>query len=304
MEQRHARMLVSAGRAVGSLTLASLAWLATLAALASLATVGCAAPVQRAAAVPAAHAQGEERIMASFPPIEFVSARDAIVRIVGAGNVTCTGTLIADDLVLTAHHCIAARDKKGHVVESNMAPEDLQIELGRDELPWGEVRVRAIVAPQCGYVQGEGDIAILVLTRHLVGMPTSVAHLESPPKASDIVTVFGFGRCALSSDGIKLRARGDTKIEAVASGHFEATASICPGDSGGPVYDSQRNLVGVVSASVMDGDETTADKSLFTRIDTWPQLFAAAHEISDGASPGELPPYGECPKPPARKSGR
>jgi len=54
----------------------------------------------------------------------------------------------------------------------------------------------------------------------------------------------------------------------------------------------------VISASVMDGDENTADKSLFTRLDAWPQLFAAAQEISNGASPSELPPYGDC-RPPA-----
>lgn len=239
-------------------------------------------------------------------PMEYVSPRDAIVRVVGAGNVTCTGTLFADDRVLTAHHCVSARDKKGRVLNRDMAPEDIQIELGGDFLPWGEARVRAIVAPQCGYAAGEGDIAILVLERHLIGMPTSSARLEAAPELSDNVSIFGFGRCALSPDGIQRRARGDgdTKIESIGPGQFEARAPICPGDSGGPVYSSKTDLVGVVSATIMHADEKTKERTIFTRLDAWRNLFAAAHEISNGASPSELPPYGECssspPRPPSR----
>jgi V8-like Glu-specific endopeptidase len=226
--------------------------------------------------------------------MEYVSQRDSIVRIVGAGNITCTGTLIADDLVLTAHHCLAARDKKGRAQNHDMAPEDIQIELGGDYLPWGEAKVRAIVAPQCGYVSGEGDIAILVLQRHLIGMPTSTVRMESGPEANAVLTIFGFGRCALSSDGIHRRLREADKIKTIEPGQFTAPAAICPGDSGGPVYNHNGDLIGIISASVMHGDETTKDTSIFIRTDAWQQLFSAAHEISQGASPSELPPYAEC----------
>jgi hypothetical protein len=56
-------------------------------------------------------------------------------------------------------------------------------------------------------------------------------------------------------------------------------------------------VIGVVSASKMDADERTRAPSVFTRIDVWPQLFAAAHELSLGASPSELPPFGDCRPP-------
>ena len=39
---------------------------------------------------------------------------DAIVRIVGP-EATCTGTLIDDDLILTAHHCVVERDAQGYI---------------------------------------------------------------------------------------------------------------------------------------------------------------------------------------------
>jgi V8-like Glu-specific endopeptidase len=273
------------------------------------ASLGCWKPTQRAViAVPAARAQGEGRPLRLLPPFELASTRDAIVRIVGDGGVSCTGTLIADDRVLTAHHCVSARDARGRVLEKDMAPRDVQIELGGDYLPWGEVTVRAIIAPQCGYRSGDGDIAILVLSRHLIGMPTSTARIESPPEVHDDLTVFGFGRCALSPDAIHRAWRDAGKVETVGTDAFSAKAAICPGDSGGPVYNSRSELIGVVSASVMHPDGQTMDTSIFTRVDKWRQLFSAAHEISLGASPSELPPYGEChapaPRTPARPASR
>jgi hypothetical protein len=180
------------------------------------------------------------------------------------------------------------------VLTHNKPAEEIDIELGGDYLPWGEVNVRAIVAPDCGYASGDGDIAILVLQRHLIGMPLSTARIEAPPEIKDDLAVFGFGRCALSPDAIHRTVRDAGKIDLVFGGHFAAQASICPGDSGGPVYSSRGDLIGVVSASVMDGDDRTLGTSLFTRVDVWPQIFSAAHEIALGASPSELPPYGDC----------
>lgn len=276
---------------------------ALLAALPAL--TGCWQPTQRAVmAVPAAKKQGENRPLRLLPPFELASPRDSIVRLI-SDDVACTGTLIADDRVLTAHHCVVARDARGRALDHNKQPEEIQVELGGDYLPWGEVTVRVIVAPDCGYVSGDGDIAILVLSRHLIGMPISAARTEAPPEPNDDVYIFGFGRCALSHDAIHRSVRDAGKVESVSAGQFEGKAAICPGDSGGPVYSSRGDLVGVVSASVMHGDGHTQDKSLFTRLDVWPQIFSAAHEISLGASPSELPPFGDCrppaPKPDAKK---
>jgi V8-like Glu-specific endopeptidase len=288
-------------------------------------SLGCAVARSRAA-TPAARPEAEGRPVQLSMPFEGASPRDAVVRLVAKGNVTCTGTLIADDRVLTAHHCVSARDAKGRVQQRDIAPEDIQIEIGREDFPWAEVKVRAIVAPQCGYVDGDGDVAILVLERHLIGMPTALARIDAPPKLNDALHIHGYGRCALpnfsctrkddKSDGdkaerteksdkkrystelcteaIHLRSRESDNVDSVSAGHFSANAEICPGDSGGPVYGSSEELIGVVSAAVMDGLETTRAHSVFTRLDVWAPLFSAAQEISNGASASELPPYGEC----------
>jgi hypothetical protein len=227
-----------------------------------------------------------------LPPFELTTSDDAVVRIVG--DVTCTGTLVAEDLVVTAHHCVAARDAEGRVLPRDAKPSELTIELGGDYMPWGEVRVRAIVTPDCGYAHGDGDIALLVLSRRLIGMMTAAPRLEGGPGPSEVFFPVGFGRCVLSPPGIHRVVRSEAQVGKLQSGYFVAPASICPGDSGAPALSPSGEVIGIVSTSVMDGDEKTAAPSVFTRVDRWRKLFAAAREIANGASPNELPPYRSC----------
>lgn len=218
--------------------------------------------------------------------------QDAIVRVVGP--VSCSGTLIADDLVLTAHHCVTQRGPKGAILPRDEDASAIRVELGGDDLPWGEVGVKAIVSPACGYEQGKGDVAILVLSRKLLGMPTFVPRLTDDPDLGEEITPWGFGRCAMHDGPIHRRSRAGGTITDVGDGVFRAEAAVCPGDSGGPVLNSRRELVGVISAAVMDTDARTRDSSYFARLDRFAPLFSAAREIARGASPGELPPYRSC----------
>jgi len=228
----------------------------------------------------------------SMPPA-LASEDDYVVRIV-VGSVTCSGALIRDDRVLTAHHCVAARDAKGNVLLRDVAPENVRVELGGDYLPWGEVGVRAVLAPTCGYVSGDGDLAVLVLERRLVGVATRATRLETAPTKRDKIEPIGFGRCALSADGIHRKHRLGGPVELVAEGRFRLSAAICPGDSGGPAVSMENGeILGVISASAMDGDELTRDRSEFVRVDRWRPLFAYAALVSSGTSPSELPPI-EC----------
>ncbi len=257
--------------------------------------VGCGPTAKRPIATPASQGQAEERPFTFQPPVDLAvqSGASAVVRIVG--DVTCTGTLIAEDLVLTAHHCVSERDKDGQVLTRDKDPEELTIELGGDDLPWGEVQVRAIVSPDCGYVAGDGDIAILVLSRKLVGVPTLSPRIEEAPTENEAIHPIGFGQCALSRGPIHRIERAGGPVARVRPGDFIAVASVCPGDSGGPAYSENRNdVVGVVSASVMDGDDMTAAPSIFVRLDAWRELFSAAKEIANGTSPSELPPFRSC----------
>lgn len=270
--------------------------LAAAIALASLGSVGCFQPLQNAGlATPAAQqSDNPDRPLELTSPFMAGVNKDAIVRLV-AGSVTCSGTLIGDDLVLTAHHCVSERDVNGRVLEQDVAPEDVSIELGGSHLPWAEVGVRAIVSPDCGYERGYGDIAILVLSRKLVGVPTMVPRIDNPPPPKgETVYPWGYGRCALTRDAVHLVSRDSKPIDSLYRDEFLGQAAICPGDSGGPALTINNEVVGVISSSVMDHDDKTMGVTHYSRLDVWRHLFGTAREISNGASPSEVPPYRSC----------
>lgn len=243
---------------------------------------------------PAASPMESDREEVPEVPLAFARSGDAVVRVVSE-YIACTGTLIADDRVLTAHHCVVERDENGKILKRDVKPQSLRIELGGDYLPWGEVGVRAIVTPPCGHAAGLGDIAVLVLERQLVGVPTLELRLDETPEVGEGVQPVGFGRCALSEDGIRRRYRRGGNIDKLTSTRFQLEASICPGDSGGPaVAVASGTVVGVISASMLDGSEETMGRTEFTRLDAWRPVFATAQLISEGATPAEVPPVDGC----------
>lgn len=219
---------------------------------------------------------------------------DFVVRIV-AGSVTCSGTLIGSNQVLTAHHCITERDAAGNIVAKDVDASRVRVEIGGDDFPWAEVGVRAIVAPSCGYATGDGDIAVLVLQKRLGSdVPHVAPQLSRAPHMGEKVEPIGFGRCALSNDAIRLKHRAGGAISSILATRYRLSASICPGDSGGPALNANGELLGVISASVMDGSEETLGESEFTRLDSWRPVFSNAKLIAEGLNPAELPPI-DCP---------
>jgi hypothetical protein len=221
-------------------------------------------------------------------PLALATDEDYVVRVV-SGSVTCSGSLIEEDRVLTAHHCLSQRGKSGNMLELDVAPDSVKVELGGDPFAWGEVGVRAVLAPTCGYSGGEGDIAILVLERRLIGVATRKVAID-PPQVGSSIQPIGFGRCFFGGSGGRAVRTGGP-IQNVWRRDFRVEASICPGDSGGPAVElGSGDILGVISEAVMDGDPQTRGEAEFTRLDAWRPLFTQAQAVVDGMSQAELPP--------------
>jgi hypothetical protein len=265
--------------------------------MASFSAIGCQliqGPKPRVAVRPSAQEDLADVRTLEEPFVALAMPEDAIVRVVGP-TMTCTGTVIEDDLILTAHHCLVERGAHGEFTKQLISPASIRVELGGDYFAWGEVGVRHIVAPPCGEGGGAGDVAVLVLKRKLIGLSTMTPRLEAPPRVGEEAYPVGFGRCALSSDAIKRKGRDGGPIRALSLETLHMDAAICPGDSGGPVFArGTREIIGVVSLSAMDHNEVTRGPSIMARVDAYRPVFAHARFIADGVAPNELPPL-ECP---------
>jgi hypothetical protein len=203
-----------------------------------------------------------------------MSVRDAIVRVVG--DVGCTGTLIADDLVLTARACVAVRDGAGLPLPRLQSPERLRVELGGDYFPWAEAEVRAVVAPELGDAADDGGVAVLVLVTHLVDVPVIGLSVDAAPEHHEPLAVFGFGRCPDWPGAIHRRICDVGPIDQVTAASFVAPAALCPGDLGGPAFGPNRDLVGVLTSGALDGDGRVRAAARFARVDAWRAILAEA----------------------------
>jgi hypothetical protein len=119
--------------------------------------------------------------------------------------------------------------------------------------------------------------------------------LTEPPRAGERVEPLGFGHCPLSNERKHPLRHEGGPIDELNATSLSAFTSICPGDSGGPARSSETGeVIGVISAGLMDDSDQTRDATSFTRLDVWRPLFADAQLIVDGSTAAEVPPVSGC----------
>jgi len=198
----------------------------------------------------------------------------AVVAIDIASEGLCSGTLIADNAVLTARHCVAKTAERigcpspePHVLEDRL-PSSLRVFAG-EQLPNLQFVAtgRKIVAPP-GASLCDADIAVLLLDRRVTGIqPLGVS--ERGVAQGDHVRAVGFGRRGDSaSAGTKL-LRDHVPVVATSAAEFLVGEATCSGDSGGPAIDEESGrIVGVISRGgpTCEGKEV---HNVYTRADTF-----------------------------------
>jgi hypothetical protein len=192
--------------------------------------------------------------------IESTDAQNAVILLgLGAGGGwynSCSGTLIAPNLVLTARHCVSETGPSGcATITSDNPPDSLRIYLGKtrstDWISHSPDAYGKKLFVDDGRNLCSHDIALILLDTALVFGDTGLAPIRlEPPARLDTFTAVGWGVTEKTGDpGIRMQ-RPDVKILKVdeTAKEFTVGESICHGDSGGPALATGTGAVlGVVS---------------------------------------------------------
>ncbi|KYF89456.1 peptidase [Sorangium cellulosum] len=179
---------------------------------------------------------------------------------------TCSSTLIAPDLVLTAQHCIAEAPKLiscktatfGEPVDASQVYATLGRAMWAADAPW--LAVRAVLSPPDGNAVCGRDLALVVLASPVPSSDVTplAPRLDRPPEESEVYSAVGFGDTeGRARDGGARRRRDGLRVECVGYGcgtqqrvtgsEWRGESGICSGDSGGPALDGAGRIIGVTS---------------------------------------------------------
>jgi V8-like Glu-specific endopeptidase len=228
--------------------------------LAALLVAGCAAPSDEA---------GDDGVEVGSSSDAVIGGTETFARPeIGAvwhGNGLCTGTLIRPNVVITALHCTGiANNQDVSAAQPAFAFEIRKSATEKRRFAVDRIHSIGTLADMDGSQRWRArDIALMRLTEDVpdsLARPAQVA--TAWPRVGGHVALFGFGCTSRVAGANGRRPGSNTKRSkeyrwtfGLAIG-WSDTQDVCPGDSGGPLLDLERNaVVGTTSGYVNGNDE-------------------------------------------------
>lgn len=179
-----------------------------------------------------------------------------VLALLGSGTL-CTGTLVDEEVLLTAAHCVYEPQKGVNYLER---PELLMVRGGANVIESGAV-TNAIGAQIVLHENWKGDIkdmegvdlALIRLNRPLTEFETYTIRERTSPQIGQKGKIVGYG---LWEDDLRdsagVHRQGDTTVQDLRKNRIEMgePSGVCNGDSGGPLFtfqDGRWVLTGVTS---------------------------------------------------------
>lgn len=193
----------------------------------------------------------------------------------GQAGGSCTGTMVAPNLVLTARHCVSDTDRgalckvdgtsyAGGQITGDFRAQDLLVYTGKlaiqgiDKPERAAARGKQVIAEETNTLC-DRDVAFVVLDRDL-DIAVAPIRTKEGARNGELLTAVGWGLTEqgtqpnkrLQRTGVKVAGIGPLVMDeetniGMGRSEFAVREAFCSGDSGGPSFASTGAVVGVVS---------------------------------------------------------